>query len=300
MATTRPVQKRPTQPNQTMTFGPQATLPARLRELWAYRDLVRNLVVRDLKVRYKNSVLGILWSLLNPLLMMLVFSVVFTFMWPNTGTAHFPVFLLAGLLPWNFFQGAVMAATASIVGHSHLIKKIYFPREVLPISVVLSNLVNFLLALLVLFSFLIVSGIGFTPHILWLPVIIVVQVAFTLGLAFLFSTLNVFYRDTMMILDVGLLAWFFLTPVFYSMEIIPASKIVLGYEIAVHRLVRWLNPMASLIDAYRTILYGSTNGAPPGPPALDFLLRTSVTAAIVLLIGWLIFRRFSPVFGEEI
>lgn len=299
MATASPAHKGPPA-NQGMTFGPRTSLPAKLRELWSYRDLIRNLVVRDLKVRYKNSVLGVLWSLLNPLLMMLVFSVVFTFMWPNQGTAHFPVFLLAGLLPWNFFQGSVMAATASIVGHGHLIKKVYFPREVLPISVVLSNLVNFLLAMLVLFSFLIVSGIGFTPYILWLPVIILIQVAFTLGLAFLFSTLNVFYRDTLMILDVGLLAWFFLTPVFYSMEIIPSSKIVLGYEIAVHRLVRWLNPMASLIDAYRTILYGSTNGAPPGPPALDFLLRTSVTAAIVLWIGWLVFRRFSSVFGEEI
>ena len=121
-----------------------------LKELWAYRDLVYNLVVRDLKVRYKNSLLGILWSWLNPLLMMLIFTFVFGYMWRNRTIDHPHILFLSALLPWNFFVGAVMGGIPSIVGNSHLVKKVYFPREALPISVVLSNLVNFLISLPVL------------------------------------------------------------------------------------------------------------------------------------------------------
>ncbi|MGH2543011.1 MAG: ABC transporter permease, partial [Ardenticatenaceae bacterium] len=121
--------------------------------MWRYRDLLYNLTIRDLKVRYKHSVLGILWSLLNPLLMMLVFTFVFTVMQPSS-IPHYYVFLLAGLLPWNFFSGSVVGAASQIVANGHLIKKVYFPREVLPISLVLSNSVNFLLSLIPLIALL--------------------------------------------------------------------------------------------------------------------------------------------------
>ncbi len=256
----------------------------RISEVIRYRELIRNLVARDLKVRYRNSVLGFLWCLGNPLLMMTVFTVVFTILMPN-GIEKYPVFILCALLPWNFFSSAVMDSVHSIVGNAHLIKKVYFPREVLPISVVLSNLVNFLLALIVLFAMLLIFRVRLTPWALLLPAIIFIQVLFTLGLAFILSTLNVFYRDTGIIMEAVMLAWFFLTPIFYRIE-----DLVPQYA----RLMYWVNPMASLISSYRIILY---HGA---PPAFDFLLRTLITALAFLISGYLFFAHYSRVFGEEV
>lgn len=276
------------------------SLGDRLHELITYRELIRNLVIRDLKARYKNSVLGFLWSLANPLLMMLVFTIVFTVMIPNYNIQKFPVFVLCALLPWNWFSTSIMGSIQSIVGNASLVKKVYFPREVLPLSVVLSNLVNFLLALVVLFGMILAFRVPVTPWIMLLPVIILIQFLFTLGLGFILSTVNVFYRDTGVIMDVVLLAWFFLTPIFYPIDILPTQRVVLGLNLDIHRLIRWVNPMASVIDAYRTILYGMPDGSPPGPPALDFLSRTLVTALVVLGVGYLFFVRYSRVLGEEV
>jgi lipopolysaccharide transport system permease protein len=275
-------------------------MTARLGELVRYRDLVWNLVVRDLKVRYKSSVLGFVWSLLNPLLMMLVFAMVFGLLFPNQSIPKFPVFLLSGLLPWNFFSTAIMGSIGSIVSNSHLVKKVYFPREVLPISTVLSNGVNFLLALVVLFAMLIFSGKGITVWIVWLPAIILVQVILTLGLAFILTTINVFYRDVTVIMEVVMQAWFFLTPVFYPIEILPETSTLLGLALPVRRLLYIFNPMASIIASYRSVLYGSTTGAPPGPPGFDFFSRTAVTAVLILVVGYLFFSRFAHTFGEEV
>lgn len=256
----------------------------RLGELLRYRELVRNLVVRDLKARYKNSVLGFVWCLLNPLLMMLVFTVVFTVLMP-TNIPNFPIFVLAGLLPWNLTTSAVMGSITSIVGNAHLIQKVYFPRELLPISTVLSNVVNFLLALVALFAMLFVFRIPFTPLLLLLPVVLLIQVLFLCGLALFFSCLNVFYRDTGVIMDVVLLAWFFLTPVFYRVEDLAGQW---------SRLMYIFNPMASLLSSYRLILI---HGAPPEPL---FMLRITLTALVVLLVGYLFFLRYSSSFGEEV
>jgi len=265
----------------------------RLLELWAFRELAQNLVVRDLKVRYKNSVLGVIWSLLNPLMMMLVFTVVFTVM-RGRAIARFPVFVLVGLLPWQFFANSVSTATQSIVGNAQLINKVYFPKEVLVISSILSNLVNFLVALLVLIPILIVFDIPFTRWLLFLPVMVFIQLLFTLGVGFIVATANVFYRDVQMIMEVVLLAGFFLTPVFYSMDILPRNYVLYGMNIDVWRTVRWLNPMASIIDNYRVIFfYGA-------PPAFDFLIRTLVTAIFFFVIGLLIFYRYQARFSEEV
>lgn len=291
--------------NRTV-FSSQHGNQYKLRELWKYRDLLYNLVVRDLKVRYKHNVLGILWSLLNPLLMMLIFTFVFTVMQPS-GIPHFYVFILIGLVAWNFFSGAVMGSAPQIISNGSLIKKVYFPREVLPISTVMSNFVNFLLSLIPLVIFLIISGIGFTRYMLWLPVIILIQLVFMLGLSLLLSALTVFYRDMLMVLDAVMLGLFFLTPIFYPMELIQQEGSLFGITVPVARLVRWLNPMASIVDAYHTVLFGSlvydATGVvyyPPSAPALDFLLRTGLTALLVFLLGWWVFRRLSPTFGEEV
>ncbi|MHB9032271.1 MAG: ABC transporter permease, partial [Anaerolineae bacterium] len=243
---------------------------AKLRELRSYRELLYNLVVRDLKVRYKNSVLGFLWSLLNPLLLMLVFTTVFTVMLPNLSVPKFPVFVLCALLPWNFFNTSVIGSINSIAGNGHLIKKVFFPREILPLSVVLSNFCNFVLALPVLILFLILFKVPITIWLIWLPIIMAIQIIFTTGISLIVSTINVFYRDTGIIMEVIMQAWFFLTPVVYPLEVLPEWRTVLGLAVPVRRLTYILNPMASIIASYRSVLYGYVNGSPPTSPAPDF------------------------------
>jgi ABC-type polysaccharide/polyol phosphate export permease len=265
-----------------------------LRELVQYRELILNLTIRELKARYKSSALGFLWSLLNPLGMMLVFTFVFTVMWPNNPMEKYPLFLLCGLLPWNFFSAGVMASVNSIVGNANLVKKVYFPREALPASTVLANLVNFLLGLVVLFAALIIFRVNFSPWLWLLPFVILIQACFILGIGLILSTLNVYYRDTAMIMDTVMLAWFFLTPVVYPITRLPDSYTVFGITLNVHRLVYILNPMASLIAAYRDLLYWGYR------TDLDFLLRTAVTSLAILAFGYWFFVHFSSRFGEEV
>jgi len=265
-----------------------------LRELWEYRELIYSLTVREVKIRYKNSVLGFLWSLLNPLGMMAVFTFVFTVMMPSYEVAKFPIFMLCGLLPWNYFSAGVTASIHSIVSNANLVRKVYFPREVLPIVSVLSNLVNFLLALVVLFGALLLFRVRLSPWVWLLPVLILIQTCFALGVAFFLSALNVFYRDTMMIMEVVMLAWFFLTPVFYPIEVLPRSYEFLGVNFNVHRLMYILNPMASLISGYRDLLYWGYR------TDIDFFIRTAVTALVVLAAGYWFFGRYSGRFGEEV
>lgn len=266
----------------------------RLRELYQYRGLIRNLVVRDLKVRYRNSVLGIVWSWVNPLLMMLVFTAVFNFLFLQSDLRHYHVFLLSALLPWQFFSQSVTDATESIVGSAHLIKKVYFPREVLPLSIILSNLVNFIIALPVFFGLALVSGATISPWVLLLPIPILVQITFCLGVCLILSTLNVFYRDTRIIMGVVMQAWFFLTPIFYPITQIGEEMTILGFTFNARIWLRRLNPMASVIASYRDLLYWGTY------TGFDFLFRTALTSLIVLVIGYVVFLRLSPRFGEEV
>lgn len=271
---------------------------AHIKELFRFRNLLQKLVARDLRVRYKNSVLGILWSWLNPLFMMVVYTVVFIYMQRSDNgivpSKEFPVFILCALLPWNFFSSAVMGSINSVVENASLVKKVYFAREILPLSVVLSNLVNFGISLVILVPMLLLFRVRLTQWLLLLPVIMVIQVCLVTGIALILSTLNVFYRDTRAIMDVVMMAWFFLTPVIYPIDILPRSRQILGVTLDIHRWTRILNPMASLVAAYRDVLYfGRLVG-------LDFLARTAVTSLAVLLIGYAVFLKFSPRFGEEV
>jgi lipopolysaccharide transport system permease protein len=269
-------------------------LIGRMRELWDYRDLIRNLVSRDLKVRYRNSILGIAWSWANPLLMMLVLTVVFNLLAGRSDLPHFHVFVLSALLPWNFFSSSVTRATSSIIDNANLVKKTYFPREVLPISIVLADLVNFIVALPVFFGLALASGAELSWWALLLPLTILIQLAFTIGLTLATSALDVFYRDTQIILSVGLQAWFFLTPVIYPISTVPQQLTVLGITLNAQLWLRRLNPMASIVASYRDLLYW---GMPTG---FDFFARTAVTALIVLVLGYLLFLRWCPRFGEEV
>ncbi|MFA5866598.1 MAG: ABC transporter permease [Actinomycetota bacterium] len=264
---------------------------AKLRELYAYRELLLNLVKKELKLRYRGSVLGFLWSLLNPLLMMLVFTFVFANVF-KLGIKDFPVFLLVGLLPWNFFSGAVSSSTGSIINYGHLVKKVYFPREILPISYVLADLVNFLLAMLVLIPFLIYYGYNFYIYIPLVLVVIVLQVCLTLGFAFILSSLNVFFRDIQYIVGVIMLILFYATPIIYSLEMIQNMSFMKEHPWLL--TVYQLNPLTALITMYRNMLY---NMALPSLKIIGFSIGVSLA---VLFLGYFIFHKMEPRFAEEV
>ena len=273
----------------------------KLAELWAYRELIRNMVARDLKARYKNSILGYFWSLLNPLMTMLIFWLVFTKLMPNP-IPMFPIFLLVGLLPWNFAVSSVSGGMRAIIDNANLVKKVYFPREILPITVVLANLVNYLLALPVMFVVMagvqltVLGHLQFSWTFAFLPVILMIQIVFLIGITLFLSTVAIFFRDTTHIIDIFIQMWIFLTPVFFSLDAVTQGNVVAA------KAVRWLNPMASLVDFYHDILYGQPNTPIPVPglPALDGVFRTLLTALVVLAVGAYVFHRNSGHFGEEL
>ncbi|MEP7191229.1 MAG: ABC transporter permease, partial [Roseiflexaceae bacterium] len=282
----------------------------KLRELWGYRELIRNLVLRDLRVRYKGSALGYIWTQLAPLLMMGVFWFVFSFLQPQQ-IAMFPVFLIVGLLPWNFCNEAVAGGARSVIDNANLIKKVFFPREVLPLVSVCSSLVSYLLSLPMMFLVMAVvqllypplreqGRLNFAPTIAYLPVLIGIQMLFLAGVALFMSALAVHFRDFVHLIGILLQFWFFLTPVVYSLDVL---HVTIG-GVALAQVVRWLNPMASLIEFYREILYGNTVAGSqvptPGLPALTSVLRVLITALVVLAFGYWFFQRRSGQFGEEI
>ena len=239
-------------------------------------------------MRYRRSALGFLWSLLNPLLMMLVFTIVFEVVKPQQ-VRSYPLFVLAGLLPWNYLTGSLGGAVRSVTGNAHLIDKVHFPREVLPISVVLANLINFLLSLVVFLPLALLLGAKWNAWILALPVVIGIQTMILLGISLLLAAMNVFYRDAEQVLEVGLTAWFFLTPVFYELELLPNQ--VLGID--VWRLVYTLNPMATLVTDYRYVMLYQT-------PIIRHTLVPFVIGCVLLAVGWWTFRRVAPAFAEEV
>jgi lipopolysaccharide transport system permease protein len=263
----------------------------KLRELYEYRDLIWTLSVKELKVQYRNSVLGFLWSLLNPLLMMLIFSFVFTNVL-KFGIKDFPVFLLCGLLPWNFFNAALVSATGSIVANGSLIKKVYFPREILPLSSVLANLFNFLLSLIVLFVFLVAYGYHFWVWLIILPVIIVVETLCITGLSLLLAGLNVYYRDIQYIVSVGLMALFYATPIIYTFEKVKASYWMTHYPWLL--TIYNLNPMTSIVNSYRSILFQIQL------PSLSSVLYALGITVVLLVLGYVVFRRLEPAFADEV
>jgi lipopolysaccharide transport system permease protein len=282
-----------------------AGVMAKLRELWSYRELIVNLVMRDLRVRYKGSALGYLWTQLAPLMMMAVFWLVFSFVMPS-GIAMFPVFLIVGLLAWNFCSEAVVGGARSVIDNANLIKKVFFPREVLPLVSVFSSLLSYLLSLPMMFlvmaavQLLALGRLNFAWTIAYLPVLVIIQTLFLAGVALFTSALAVHFRDFVHLLGILVQFWFFLTPVVYSLDALGAT--VGGVPLA--RIVRWTNPMASLVEFYREILYGTAvevgKVPTPGLPALASVLRVLVTALVVLAVGYWFFQRRSGQFGEEI
>ena len=257
--------------------------PARGRHIIYLYDLLRELVARDIKLRYKGSILGVAWSLLNPLSQLLVFSFIFEYVLP-LNIANYSSFLFTGLLAWSWFQAALFAAATVIVDGRSLIRRPGFPAAILPIVSVATNLVHFLLALPVLLAFLLLSGIPLKASVLLLPALIALQAAFTVGLAYFVATFHVTFRDTQHLIGVFLLLFFYLTPIFYDATFVPEQ-----FQSLYH-----LNPLLHLLDAYRAVLL---RGEMPEP---EPLLVLACLSTVLLFLGYRVFLRASYRFVEEL
>lgn len=263
--------------HEDLTFG--------LRELWAYRDLLYFLTWRDVKIRYKQAALGVGWAVIQPLMTMVIFSVIFGQLanLPSDGIPY-PVFSFAALLPWQLFSGALTRAGTSLVGSSNLITKVYFPRLVIPLSAVLGGMVDFSISFLVLLGLMAHFGIGLTAAALTLPLFVLLSLVTALAVGLWLSALNVQYRDVQHIIPFLVQAWMYASPVAYAISLIPSGK---------WRILYGLNPMAGVIQGFRWALLGT---APP-----DALMAVSSVTVLVLLLGGLLyFRRMEERFADVV
>lgn len=251
---------------------------------WIYlRDLVRELVFRDLKAQYKSSLLGVAWSLLNPLLQLLVFVFLFRVVLP-LGIDNYAAFAFTGVLAWSWFQLSTVTATTAITSHRDLIRRPGFPAAILPVITVTTYLIHLLLALPLLGGFILFSSGKIPATALWLPLLLAIQFLFTLSFAYLLATANVLYRDTQHLVGVGLQLLFYFTPVFYSARLVPEK----------YQAIYQLNPLLHLVTAYRDLLL---HGRLPDFTALAAL----ATGAVVLLsLGCTLFMRTRERFVEEL
>lgn len=262
-------------------------------------ELLWNLVLRELRSKFKRSALGWLWSVINPLASIAIYSVVFgvffeveTPVGDPSGLHVYGFFLVCGLLPWTFLANGLNGAASSIVGNEGLVKKVYFPRSVLPAASTLAWVASYGVELLVLGVVLMAVGNFVIP---WVPVVVVlvaVQTGFVLGLGLVLSAANAYFRDVQHFLAIALNIWFYSTPIIYPPEQIPVESTVLGVEVPTRSLLE-LNPMAIYVDAYRDVLYDLRW------PALTQWLAMTALAAGALLLGGLVFRRLEPRLAEE-
>jgi ABC-2 type transport system permease protein len=282
--------------------SPHLRVRERLRVLVAHREIIANLTRKELKVKYAASVLGAIWSLLNPL----VYLVVFTFVTRVLGTnvPDYPVYLLSGLLAWNLFSASVSSGSRAVLDNGNLVKKIAFPREILPLSSIGVALVDFALQMAVLLLFIVVSGYGLRlPELVMLPLSFLALIAFTTALSFLLSAMNVRYRDVGHLLGIALLVWFWVTPIVYSSGLVQDA--LAGRSLL--ELLYWLNPLTPVVEGMHRALYGTPD---PAHAAVLFDVSLGWLAAVLgvvflasltlLRVTWGYFFSRSGDFAEEL
>jgi ABC-type polysaccharide/polyol phosphate export permease len=254
-----------------------------LESFTKYHELLSELTMREIKQRYKQSVLGYAWVILNPFFQMLVMAFVFSIIMriPNLGVPY-PIFLYAGLLPWTLFANSLVSASNSLVGNAGLITKIYFPREIFIISTIMAKIVDFLLASTIFIAFMIYYQLPINLNILWVIPIFAIQQLFTYGLSLFLAAANLFYRDIQYLLGLVILIWMYLTPVIYSTELFPEK----------YRWIFQLNPMAVIINAYRQVILA---GGMPNLKSLGIALALSL---VLLLGGYKFFKKLEGVFAD--
>jgi len=266
------------------SFGPADVIPS-LYEVWRRRELLFHMTVRHLRGQYKQSILGYAWAFVNPLSLMLTLSFVFSVIVKvNTGSIPYPLFILIGLLPWNFFSSAVSSATDSITGASSLVTKVYFPRELLPTAAVLTKVVDLALGLIILVGMM--AYYGYPPEwtLAWVPVLFAIHLVFILGLALPLAALNLFFHDVRFLVGVVLTLWFYITPVIYPVDLVPDK----------YRILFDLNPNSLFINAYRRVVL---QGVSPGE---DRLLLGLTVAVLTFIVGYFLFKRMESGFADRI
>lgn len=255
-----------------------------LGDFWRSRELLRNLVSRDLKIRYKSSFLGFAWSMVTPLATVLVFGFIFTRVFEVTDTADFSLFFLAGFLPWQFLGGSIAESVGAIVGNGPLMRQVNFPREYLPLSKVSSQAIHFVLSLGVLAVYGLIRGYNFFPFMPVLVLAVLFHAMFVAGMSMAFAAANVAFRDLQELVPVMLLLWFYGTPLFYRLEMVPEEW-------------RWLillNPMTWFLDLYRYVFYYLVY------PPLKVVAVAALLGIVSTAAGYLLFVRLARTFSKEL
>lgn len=253
------------------------------KQLYNYRELLKTNVQKEIRGKYKKSFLGIFWSFLNPLLQLAVYAFIFPIILKNN-QENYVMFLFVALIPWTFFTTSITQGTDTVVQNGNIVKKVYFPRTILPISVVTSGAINFLISTVIIIIFAFVTGVGVSPYLAFYPLILIVQYIITLGIVLILSSVTVYLRDLQHIIGVFLQVLFYATPIVYSPDTIPAK----------FSIILTLNPMSHIITAYRDIFYYHQM------PNLQVLGALFLIGIAICIIGYAIFSKLEKRFAEEL
>lgn len=253
------------------------------KNIYEYRELLKTNIKKEIRGRYKQSALGVIWSFLNPLLQLAVYAIIFPIIL-RVQQENYVIFVCSALIPWTFFTTIVTQSTGVIIANGNILKKVYFPREILPISVVTSAAVNFLISTIIILVFVLCYGMGITWHIVFYPLVLLVQYVLSLGISFILSSLTVYFRDLEHFVGIAMMLLFYATPIVYSINTIEGSYA---------KLLK-LNPMCHIVEAYRSIFYYQ------GIPNLESLGILLVLSFILCILGYKLFKKLEKRFAEEI
>ena len=253
------------------------------KRLYDYREMLKTSIKKDIGGKYKNSFLGVLWSFVNPLLQILVYAIIFPLIM-KSDIENYVVFMVCGLIPWNYFSTVINRTSFTMIENGNIIKKVYFPREILPISVVTSETVTFLISSILILPFTLGYGLGLTINIVFYPLILLVQYVLLIGISLIVSSVTVYFRDLQHFIGVLLQLFFYATPIVYAVDTIPEN-------------FRWIlkyNPMTYIIEGYRDIFWGQT------APDISTLLIVLAIGIVLCILGYLIFNKLQKKFAEEL
>ncbi len=251
--------------------------------IYQYRELLKTSIKKDIGGKYKKSFFGILWSFINPLLQITVYAIIFPIIMKNN-IENYTVFMVCGLIPWTFFSSVINRSSCVIVDNGNIIKKVYFPREILPISLVTSETVTFVISSIIILGFVLGYGMGISVYICFFPLLLIAQYILSIGLSFIVSSITVYFRDIQHFINVFLQLLFYGTPIVYSLQTIPEE----------FRWILHLNPMTYIIEGYRNIFYYQQK------PDVGHIFGVIVLGIIITIIGYFIFNKLQKKFAEEL
>ena len=254
-----------------------------VKNLYDYRELLKTSIKKEVRSKYKNSFLGVVWSFLNPLLQIMVYAIIFSFILKNK-QEHYAIFLCCGIIPWTYFSVSINKSAFTIIENGNIIKKVYFPREIIPISVVTAETINFLISTIIILGFVIIGGIGISKYILFYPFILISQYLIILTIAFIISSICVYFRDLQHFVGIILQLLFYAAPIVYSQESIPKE----------YQWILKINPMTYIINSYRDIFYYQKI------PEIKVIFIMSLIGFLTGYIGYKIFNKLQKGFAEQL